>query len=131
MQLLGWEVDNINTVQFSNHTGYGRWQGQKFTGHDIGVLYQGLKDNHLDQYRCLLTGYVPGIEPLEAVYTIAEDLKKKYGDELIFGNENLFCYFLTLVVADPVMGDDEKLYVAEEVVPKYKELMHIADCHAP
>ena len=29
------------------------------------------------------------------------------------------------------MGDDGKLYVAEDVVPKYKELMHIADAMLP
>lgn len=28
LQLLGFEVDAINTVQFSNHTGYGHWKGQ-------------------------------------------------------------------------------------------------------
>lgn len=28
LQVLGFEVDAINSVQFSNHTGYGHWKGQ-------------------------------------------------------------------------------------------------------
>src|SRR6476469_9411020 len=32
LQRLGAEVWAINTVQFSNHTGYGAWTGQVFTG---------------------------------------------------------------------------------------------------
>lgn len=28
LQVLGFEVDTINSVQFSNHTGYGHWKGQ-------------------------------------------------------------------------------------------------------
>lgn len=28
IQTLGFEVDFINSVQFSNHTGYGAWTGQ-------------------------------------------------------------------------------------------------------
>ncbi len=30
LQRLGFEVWAINTVQFSNHTGYGAWTGQVF-----------------------------------------------------------------------------------------------------
>ena len=32
LQRLGAEVWSINTVQFSNHTGYGHWTGQVYTG---------------------------------------------------------------------------------------------------
>ena len=32
LQRLGAEVWSINTVQFSNHTGYGDWTGQVYTG---------------------------------------------------------------------------------------------------
>ena len=38
LQRLGAEVWSINTVQFSNHTGYGHWTGQVYTGDaDIGA----------------------------------------------------------------------------------------------
>ena len=32
LQRLGADVWTINTVQFSNHTGYGHWTGQVYTG---------------------------------------------------------------------------------------------------
>ncbi|KAL1448001.1 hypothetical protein WDU94_003693, partial [Cyamophila willieti] len=34
LQVLGFEVDAINTVQFSNHTGYGVFKGQVITEQD-------------------------------------------------------------------------------------------------
>ena len=37
LQRLGAEVWAINTVQFSNHTGYGAWTGQVFTGEASGA----------------------------------------------------------------------------------------------
>ena len=31
LQRMGWEVVAVNTVQFSNHTGYGAWSGEVFS----------------------------------------------------------------------------------------------------
>src|SRR5260370_41943550 len=39
---LGAEVWTVNTVQFSNHTGYGAWTGQVATGTEIAVLVEGI-----------------------------------------------------------------------------------------
>src|SRR6202035_4227430 len=38
LQRLGAEVWAINTVQFSNHTGYGHWTGDVFTGAQVRAL---------------------------------------------------------------------------------------------
>lgn len=35
-QVLGFEVDTINSVQFSNHTGYGYWKGQVLNEKELG-----------------------------------------------------------------------------------------------
>jgi len=45
-------------VQFSNHTGYGKFTGQVLTESDLGDLLDGLKANGLDFYTHLLTGYI-------------------------------------------------------------------------
>jgi len=37
LQVLGFDVDFINSVQFSNHTGYGRWKGQVLDEKDLGI----------------------------------------------------------------------------------------------
>jgi pyridoxine kinase len=42
LQRLGAEVWAANTVQFSNHTGYGAWTGQAFTGEAVGALVDGI-----------------------------------------------------------------------------------------
>jgi pyridoxine kinase len=35
-QVLGFDVDTINSVQFSNHTGYGYWKGQVLNEKELG-----------------------------------------------------------------------------------------------
>lgn len=35
-KVLGFEVDAINSVQFSNHTGYGFWKGQVLNESELG-----------------------------------------------------------------------------------------------
>jgi pyridoxine kinase len=42
LQRLGVEVWAVNTVQFSNHTGYGAWTGQVFTGAEIAAVIDGI-----------------------------------------------------------------------------------------
>ncbi|KAK6337953.1 putative pyridoxal kinase [Orbilia brochopaga] len=123
MQLLGLEVCSLNTVQFSNHTGYGRWTGTRIPPSEIDALYEGLKANELADFDMLATGYVPGDEGLEAVGRIARDLKSK--NESAEGKTRFFW------VLDPVMGDSGKLYVSEKVVPVYKSLLPLADLITP
>ncbi|KAK6339835.1 putative pyridoxal kinase [Orbilia javanica] len=122
MQLLGLEVCSLNTVQFSNHTGYGKWTGTKIPSAEIDALYEGLKNNKLADFDMLATGYVPGAEGLEAVGRIAKDLKKSGGGE----SGTRFFWVL-----DPVMGDSGKLYVSETVVPIYRGLLPLADLITP
>ncbi|KAJ6258659.1 hypothetical protein Dda_6707 [Drechslerella dactyloides] len=123
MQLLGLEVCSLNTVQFSNHTGYGRWTGTRIPPSEIDALYDGLKANELADFDMLATGYVPGDEGLEAVGRIAKELKSKGGTG---GGKTRFFWVL-----DPVMGDSGKLYVSEKVVPVYKNLLPLADLITP
>ena len=44
LQRLGAEVWAINTVQFSNHTGYGSWRGQVFPAATIRDCVQGIEE---------------------------------------------------------------------------------------
>ncbi|HET8996573.1 MAG TPA: pyridoxal kinase PdxY [Acetobacteraceae bacterium] len=59
LQRLGAEVWTINTVQFSNHTGYGDWTGQVFTGEAVRALVDGIAArNVLQQCDAVLSGYM-------------------------------------------------------------------------
>ncbi|RDL36742.1 putative pyridoxal kinase [Venustampulla echinocandica] len=121
MQSLGCEVAALNTVEFSNHLGYGQAKGTRATAKEISDIYEGLKNSFLDDFDMMLSGYLPGAASVEAVGIIARDLKLKAA--LKPGS-----FFWVL---DPVMGDNGKLYVAEDVVPAYKNLIKDADLILP
>ena len=59
LQRLGAEVWAINTVQFSNHTGYGHWTGDVFTGAQVRALVDGVAARGvLGTCDAVLSGYV-------------------------------------------------------------------------
>lgn len=104
-----------------NHTGYRQWKGTRTTAQEITCLFEGLKQSYLDDFDMMLSGYIPGAEAVEAVGRIAVELKEK--SRAAPGG-----FFWVL---DPVMGDNDKLYVAEDVVPAYKTLVQHADLILP
>jgi pyridoxine kinase len=112
LQLRGWDVDNLNTVQLSNNTGYGTWKGTKATATEIQDIYDGLKQAGFE-YNAFLTGYVPSAEGVQVVEEIGKDIKKRFPK--------------AIWVLDPVMGDDGKLYVSEAVIPIYKDILKQCD----
>lgn len=69
----------------------------------------------------MLSGYIPGAEAVGAVGAIARDLKDKRRN-----TPGKFFWVL-----DPVMGDNGRIYVAEDVVPAYKALVPYADLILP
>jgi len=110
MQTLGCEVAAINTVQFSNHTGYRQFEGRRTPASEIHALYSGLQHSYLTDFDVLLSGYSPSADVVEAVGQIARDLR--YRASVHPGR-----FFWVL---DPVMGDQGRLYVAEDIVPAYR-----------
>ncbi|KAI9741112.1 MAG: putative pyridoxal kinase [Cirrosporium novae-zelandiae] len=121
MQSLGAEVAALNTVHFSNHTGYGQTKGTKTTADEIVSIYSGLQQSHLTDFDMMLTGYAPSAEAVSAVGQIAKDLKKKAQ-----GKPGSFFWVL-----DPVMGDEGRLYVSPQVPPAYQALLPHADLILP
>ncbi|KAL7865359.1 hypothetical protein SRHO_G00106060 [Serrasalmus rhombeus] len=118
LQVLGFEVDSINSVQFSNHTGYEHWKGQVLTADELHVLYEGIRLNKLNHYDYMLTGYTRDVSFLEMVVDIVEELK---------GTNPSLVY-----VCDPVMGDNGAMYVPEALLPVYKEkVVPVADIITP
>ncbi|KAK7153778.1 hypothetical protein R3I94_007212 [Phoxinus phoxinus] len=107
LQVLGFEVDTINSVQFSNHTGYEHWKGQVMTADELHVLYEGIKLNNVNHYDYVLTGYSRDDSFLETVVNIVQELKRE--------NPSL------VYVCDPVLGDNGAMYVPENLVPIYRD----------
>lgn len=118
LQVLGFEVDSINSVQFSNHTGYAHWKGQVLNADELNVLYEGIKLNNVNHYDYILTGYSRDTSFLEVVVDIIQELKK--------ANPSL------VYVCDPVMGDQGAMYVPESLLPVYKnKVVPLSDILTP
>ena len=103
LQRLGAEVWSINTVQFSNHTGYGHWTGQVYTGDAVRDLVDGIAARDaLRHCDAVLSGYMGdagiGNAILHAVARVRAENPRA-----------IYC-------CDPVIGDvDEGVYVREGI----------------
>ncbi|XP_059248441.1 pyridoxal kinase isoform X2 [Mustela nigripes] len=122
LQVLGFEVDALNSVQFSNHTGYAHWKGQVLNSDELHELYEGLQLNGVNKYDYVLTGYTRDKSFLASVVDIVRELKKQ-NSKLVY-------------VCDPVMGDEwngqGSMYVPEDLLPVYKEkVVPLADIITP
>lgn len=92
LQRLGHEVWPVNTVHFSNHTGYGSWRGQVFDPAVVADVIRGIDERGmLGRADAVLTGYQgsPGVAEvvLDAVARVRE-----------LNPDAVYC-------CDPVMGD--------------------------
>nr|XP_020008277.1 pyridoxal kinase isoform X4 [Castor canadensis] len=91
LQVLGFEIDAVNSVQFSNHTGYAHWKGHVLNSQELHELYEGLTLNSVNKYDYVLTGYTRDKSFLATVVDIVQELKQQ-NSKLVY-------------VCDPVMGD--------------------------
>lgn len=108
LQYLGWDVDNINTVNFSNHTGYGQVKGSSLQEDDMKALFEGLL-NISCSYDAVILGYIPTPGLIDILAENISLMKEKNPD-LIY-------------ICDTVMGDQGHLYVDDMCVKAYKNLL--------
>lgn len=113
LQYYGWDVDTINTTNFSNHPGYGTFQGEKSTPESVKRLFQGLRsildfDRH---YKLVMVGYCPSAEVMRAIYSELEPTVQRNTSHR------------PMLVVDPVLGDNGRLYVPEDVVSAHREFL--------
>jgi pyridoxine kinase len=116
LQSMGYDVCPINTVQFSNHTGYGKWQGEIFDAKHIIKIANGIEDiGQAHKCKAILSGYMGSKEICEAVQKIVKKYKSINPD--------------LLYLCDPVMGGNT-CHVKSEVVDFFKEGL-LADIITP
>lgn len=119
LQLLGFDVDVVNSVHFSNHTGYpGGWTGDVLNGDQLRSILAGLdKNGLLHDVAHLLTGYNGSESFLTAVLEVLTTLRQH-------GKVRFVC--------DPVLGDAGQFYVPQELVQVYREkVIPLADVVTP
>jgi len=80
-------------------------------------IFECMDANGLLRHSHMLSGYTPSAAALQVVGSIVDRLRE-INPELIY-------------LLDPVCGDDGKLYVAEEVIPLYKQLLTKATLTTP
>jgi pyridoxine kinase len=106
LQRMGFDVVAVNTVQFSNHTGYGAWTGQLFTPEHVAQVLDGVQARGgFAGTRAVLSGYLgdPGLG--RVVLDRAAALKAR--DPSV------------IHVCDPVMGDVGRGFFVKPGVPEF------------
>lgn len=120
LQRLGAEVWAINTVQFSNHTGYGSWTGDVFTGASVRALVDGIEARGaLPGCDAVLSGYMGGRDIGEAILDAVARVRRA-------NPAALYC-------CDPVIGDDDTgVYVRPGIAELMRdEALPLADIATP
>lgn len=109
MELLGFEVWPINTVQFSNHSGYGDWTGQVFSPAHIEEVWRGIGERGVvGECEAVLSGYLG-----EA--GLGRSILKAVAEVKAHRPTALYC-------CDPVMGDVGRgIFVKEGILPFFRE----------
>jgi pyridoxine kinase len=120
LQLLGFDVDIINSVHFSNHTGYANgWTGDVLRGEQLREILAGLQRNDLlHEIGHVLTGYVGSASFLDAILDVIAAIKT------VSPHVRYVC--------DPVLGDAGRFYVPPELVDLYiQKVIPLADVLTP
>ncbi|MDR0502354.1 MAG: pyridoxal kinase PdxY [Treponema sp.] len=120
LQRLGREVWAINTVEFSNHTGYGAHRGKVLEAGLVSELVTGLEERGvLGRCEAVLSGYLGDAAAGEAVIDAVKKTRAKSPGVL-------YC-------CDPVMGDTGRGFYVKSGIPEMfkNELVPLADIVCP
>ena len=106
MQRLGHEVWAINTVQFSNHTGYGAWRGPVFPADAIREVVTGVEERCvLPSCDGVLSGYMGDAAIGEAILDAVDRVRTA-------NPKALYC-------CDPVIGDVGRGVFVRPGIPEF------------
>lgn len=95
LQRMGFEVWPVDTVQFSNHTGYGSWRGRAWDAAAVADVLRGIGERGvLGRCAAVLSGYLGEVTLGTAVLGAVAAVKAA-------NPRALYC-------CDPVIGNDEK-----------------------
>jgi pyridoxine kinase len=120
LQRLGCETWSLNTVVFSNHTGYERWRGDTVPASQIATLFEGIAElGVLPRCDAVLSGYLGEAETGRVLLDIVARVKEA-------NPRALFC-------CDPVMGDVGLGYYVRAGIPEFfrDRALAIADVITP
>jgi pyridoxine kinase len=120
LQRLGREVWAVNTVEFSNHTGYGSWRGKVLGAELVSELVLGLNERGvLHNCEAVLSGYLGDASVGNAIIDAVKLVRDASPD--------------TLYCCDPVMGDVGRGFYVKPDIPDIfrNKLLSLADIVCP
>jgi pyridoxine kinase len=105
LQRIGVEVWPVDTVQFSNHGGYGHWRGRIFSAAAVRAVIEGIEERGvLGECDGLISGYLPSADIGEAVLEAVSRVKSA-------NPAARYC-------CDPVIGDSTRGVFVRRGVPE-------------
>lgn len=106
LQRLGFEVWPVNTVLFSNHTGYGAWRGRVVGLDWVEEILEGIAERGaVPRTRAVLSGYLGDPSLGEAVLRAVARVRAERPD--------------MVYACDPVMGDDGRGFFVRPGIPEF------------
>jgi pyridoxine kinase len=119
LQTAGFTVSQVPTIILSNHPGLGKPSGVKLPATELEAILNSLDGlGVLDTCIGVMTGYFASADQIQIAASFICRMKEK--------NRSLY------VLIDPVLGDDDSLYVSSEVANTIRnELLPLASCITP
>jgi pyridoxine kinase len=119
LQAAGFTVSQIPTIILSNHPGLGKPSGVKLPATELEAILKSLSElGVLDTSVGVMTGYFASADQIQIATSFIRRMKER--------NNSLY------VLVDPVLGDDDSLYVSNEVANTIRdELLPLASCITP
>jgi pyridoxine kinase len=106
LQRIGVEVWPVNTVHFSNHTGYGAWRGMVLPAETVADVIQGIEERGvLPECDGVLSGYMGDASLGEVILDAFARVKQA-------NPEAVYC-------CDPVMGDVGRGFFVRPGIPEF------------
>lgn len=120
LQRLGFDVTAINTVQFSNHSGYGTFKGDVFTAEHLQRVIDGVRDRGaFPSFNAVLSGYLGDASLGHLILDVVQELKA------LTPSLHYCC--------DPVIGDvDRGIFVRPGIGEFFRDhMVTISDVMTP
>lgn len=128
LQRLGHEVWPVNTVNFSNHTGYGAWRGPALPAADVAAVVKGVAERgELAHVDAVLSGYQGGSDIADVIIDAAAQVRAANPEALyvcdpVMGNAKSGCHVDDAI---PPLLRDKVVPVADVITPNQFELGYL------
>jgi pyridoxine kinase len=133
LQRMGVEVWPIHTVQFSNHPGYGNWQGRVFDAGLIREVVAGIEQRGvLGECDGVLSGYMGGADVGAAVLDAVATVKRanpsaRYACDPVIGDAGRGIFVARGI---PEFMKERAVPAADIITPNQFELDYLAGCES-